>query len=420
MKASRQAGLAVAALCAALAAPAAEWRSSALEIASWNAAASPTNMDDSVFSPVGFGVTVAMLGEGLGGSARAEMAEMLGLISDFSVAFGNVLKSYAAANVSNRVSVTIASSLWTTRRRALGADYILALQRGFEAEAGFLSGILPVNAWTEAKTEGRITNVLPEMPRKVDTLVVGAVAFEGAWRRPFDDEKGRPGDFTRADGSKVKLTFLRTECPVVRVATERFTAAKAEFAANGMSFLAVIPAEGVSLAELREKDFANGGIDELKALMRARSGDGVEFARSRFAIPRFSIRSDWRLEGALREVKMPQTGFDRMGEGSFVVNDVRQAAYISISGKGYSLTPGMEPEPQDVRGRRRPGELVRKGGTGEDGDDSVGGKAGVPFLCDRPFLFFVWDVGTDTFVLAGQFTGSGHKAKQPKKGDQKR
>ena len=106
-----------AALSAALAAEAAvEWRPSALEIAAWNETAPLAARGDSVFSPVGFGVTVAMLGEGIGGAARADMAESLGLISDFSVAFANVLKSYDGANVSNRVAISLASSLWTTLR----------------------------------------------------------------------------------------------------------------------------------------------------------------------------------------------------------------------------------------------------------------------------------------------------------------
>lgn len=406
-----------AALSAALAAEAAvEWRPSALEIAAWNKTAPLAARSDSVFSPVGFGVTVAMLGEGIGGAARADMAESLGLISDFSVAFANVLKSYDGANVSNRVAISLASSLWTTRRRALGAEYILALQKNFGAEAGYLSAVLPVNIWTETKTDGRIANVLPEMPHKVDTLVVNAVAFEGAWKKPFERSKGKPTDFTLLDGRKVKVPIMRTTCPLVRVDRGRYVAAMADFAAKGMEFIAILPAKGVSFAELRGKDFADGGIDELKALLRERMGEGVAYARTEFALPRFTIRSDWRIDAALRAAKVPQMGFDRMGEGTFAVNDVRQSAYISISGKGYSLTPGMEPEIPETSRRRGRAELAKA--ADKDEDAALGGKPGVPFVCDRPFLFFVWDMTTDTLILAGQFTGEGQTTKDTK-GDSK-
>ena len=402
-----------AALGAALAAGAAvEWRPSALEIVAWNVTAPPAARGDSVFSPVGFGVTVAMLGEGIGGAARADMAESLGLISDFSVAFANVLKSYEEANVSNRVAISLASSLWTTRKRALGSEYVSALQRNFGAEAGYMGAVLPVNAWTEAKTEGRIDNVLPEMPHKVDTLVVSAVAFEGAWKMPFERSKGRPTDFTLLDGRKVKVPIMRTTCPLVRVDRERYVAAMADFAAKGMEFIVILPAEGVSFAELRESDFADGGIDELKALLRERMGDGVVYARTEFALPRFTIRSDWRMDAALRKAKVPQMGFDRMGEGEFIVNDVRQSAYISISGMGYSLTPGMEPEAPETSRRRGRGDLA-KAADRED-DAALDGKPGVPFVCDRPFLFFVWDMTTDTLILAGQFTGEVQTTKDTK------
>ena len=405
------------ALCAAFAAESAvEWRPSALEIASWNVTVPPATRDDAVFSPVGFGVTVAMLGEGIGGAARADMAESLGLISDFSVAFANVLKSYEEANVSNRVAISLASSLWTTRKRALGSEYVSALQRNFGAEAGYLSAVLPVNAWTEAKTDGRIDNILTEMPRKVDTIVVSAVAFEGAWKKPFERSKGKPMDFTLLDGRKVKVPLMRTTCPLVRVGRDRYVAAMADFAVKGMKFIVILPAAGVSFAELREKDFADGGIDELKALLRERMGDGVTYARTEFALPKFTIRSDWRIDAALRNAKVPQTGFDRMGEGNFTVNEARQSAYISISGKGYSLTPGMEPEILEPSRRKGRSELAKVADRDEDAD--LDGKPGIPFICDRPFLFFVWDMTTDTLILAGQFTGEGQTTKDTK-GDSK-
>ena len=403
------------ALCMALVARAAvEWRPSAIEISSWNNVMPPGETSgNAVFSPVGFGMAVAILGEGIGGAARAEMAESLGLISDFSVPFAQVLKSYAAANASNRVSITVATSLWSSRKRALSADYILTLQRNFEAEAGSLKTILPINAWNEAKTEGRIPDIVKEMPQKTETLLLNAVAFEGAWKKPFDDDKGGLVEFTRLDGTKAKLRLMRTVCPVVRVDRGRYVAAKVDFAARGMSFVVVLPAEDVKLSELREKDLTSDGVDELKALLRARSGDGVSYALSQVALPSFTIRSDWRLDAALRAAKVPRTGFDRMGEGVFTVDDVRQAAYISITGKGYSLTPGMEPEPPNPRKRKGRGELAR--GAEDDDEASLARRApGAPFVCDRPFVFFLWDGLTDTLALAGQFAGPEIETKQPK------
>ncbi len=391
-------------VCSAFVASAAEgMRPSAFEMSAWNVTMPFNTQSNAVFSPVGFGMTVAMLGEGIGGSGRAEMADTLGLISDFSVAFSDVIRSYADANISNRVAISIASSLWTTKRRSLSVDYINTLHRGFDAEAGLLSSVLPVNAWTEAKTDGRITNILPEMPRKAETIVMNAVAFEGAWKKPFNNERGRRTEFTREDGSKAEVKMLRTTCPLLRVEHQRYAAAKVEFAARGVSLVVVLPADGISLRELREKDMSGDGVEELKNQFRVRSGDGVSYARSRFWIPAFNIRSDWDLNPALRASKVPQKGFDRMGEDTFSIDMVKQCAYIKLTGRGFSLTPGMEPEPQDPRRGRGHGELATSAAADES-EVEIG--EGTPFVCDRPFLFFVWDVSTDTFVLAGQYTGA--------------
>jgi len=245
--------------------------------------------------------------------------------------------------------------------------------------------------------------VMPELPHHAETIVVNAVAFEGAWKTPFEDENGANATFSRADGTKSSIRFMNTTCPMVRIDGERYSAAKIDFSARGVSFVVVMPAEGVDLAAIREKDFANGGIDDFKALLRARSGEGVTYARARFSIPAFSIRSNWRLDNALRKAKVPKGGFDRMGPEPFSIDEVHQAVYFRISGRGYSLTPGMEPDPvQPLRGSRR-GELGQL--SPGAGDEELGRKTGAPFVCNRPFLFFVWDGTSDTIVIAGQFSG---------------
>ena len=392
-------------ICAAAAtmAFAVDQSSCEFEMTAWKNVMPSKTSGNAVFSPAGFAITTAIMGEGLAGSARTTLMESFGLMADFGSLGRAHVASHAEANASNRVDVSVATSLWTTRRKALGADFVNAIQRDFEAEAGYLRDAVAVNAWTEAKTDGRIANVLPEVPKKVDTLVINAVAFEGAWDRPFNDGLTRKSSFTRSDGSKTSLPLMRKECEMLQINRSSFRVCQVNFAASGYHFILILPEKGATLAELREKHVTAKTMDGIKAILRSREGDGVSMGVAEFALPTFEVRSEWRLDSALRVAKVPRSGFGRIGNGSFVIDDVRQTVYFKVSEAGYSLTPGLLPDqPQ----KSLSGSRSELSSTSEDLDESsTRPKLGTPVICDRPFLFFVWDMKTDTFVIAGQFTG---------------
>lgn len=372
------------------------WRPSSFEIKGWNSVVPAAESHDNVFSPIGLAISVAMLGEGTGGGHRANISDALGLLSDFGNAFSYVFKSYAAASASNLVSITIAPSIWSRRHKMLDIEYRHSLQRNFEAETGDLVNALPINAWTEAKTDGRITEIVEKINPRTEILLLNAIAFEGAWKTGFDEADTVPSDFIREDGKCVKLPMMHGEADVIRVATDDYTALRLPFSAPGLSMIYLLPKKGKTVAAFRGDIGDKISIDELKTLFRSASGVGVESSKVKLAIPRMEISSRWNAMPALSTFKVPVEGYPRIGP-DFKINEVRQATYIKIVETGYSLTPGATPPPPPKKRRGRNYD--------EDEDDRPKSAPRESFVLDRPFIYFVWDENSDTLLIAGQFMG---------------
>ena len=373
------------------------WRPSDFEIRGWNAVMSETNVANSVFSPIGLAISVAMLGEGTGGTHRANIAESFGLLSDFGNAFSYVFKSYAAASASNAVSITVAPSLWSRQPNKLDLDYRHSLLRNFEAETGNLQHLLSINAWTEAKTDGRIPEIVSEIPPHTDILLLNAIAFEGAWEKGFDPAQTTQDDFRCEDGTARKVPMMHGERLVTRVQTADYAAIRLPFAASGVSMLYLLPAEKAKIAAFRSRWGKDLSIDELKSLFRVGTGAEVSTLSLKLAVPRMEIDSRWSLRPIISAFKVPVSGYARIG-ADFKIDAILQAAYVKVSETGYSLTPGVVPPPKQEA-------PMRPGWRGRREREEAPPPATESFLLNRPFMFLVWDESTDTIILAGQFNG---------------
>ena len=380
------------------------WRPSEFEIKGWLQTVPATNVSDSVFSPIGLAISMAMLGEGTGGEHRADIAEALGLLGDFGSTFSYLFASYAESSASNTVSVAIAPSLWSRNIRKMDIAYRQSLMCNFGAGTGSLASTLPINAWTEAKTEGRIPEIVTEIPPRTDLMLLNAVAFEGAWQTGFNPSRTTSAEFRPDGAAAVKVPMMHGEAIATRLVTDTFTAIRIPFAVKGFHMVYMLPPAGVGLAKLRAQFGENLSIDEVKSRLRAGMGEGLTRLQLKLEIPKMEIRSSWNLVPMMAMCKVPVSGYSRIGE-DFRVDQIIQAAYVKVSETGYSLTPGVRPEEKKKKEARR--SIWRRADEENDGSGEPErlSPATESFTLNRPFIFFVWDENTDTILLVGQFTG---------------
>lgn len=138
-----------------------------------------------VFSAAGVWPLLALLADGAGGAARAELADAVGLPAGQSAAAARELLGGLAA----MRGVDSALGLWTKRTLELRDEWAA----GLPAEAhGVLTGDLGadrsnLDAWAAKRTGGLIERMPVALTDATELVLASALAFRTEWLRPFDE-----------------------------------------------------------------------------------------------------------------------------------------------------------------------------------------------------------------------------------------
>ncbi|MFI6618194.1 serpin family protein [Streptomyces sp. NPDC050528] len=138
-----------------------------------------------VFSAAGVWPLLALLADGAGGAARAELADAVGMPADQSAAAARELLGGLAAIR----DVDSALGLWTKRTLELRE----AWAAGLPAEAhGVLTGDLDadrtaLDTWAAKRTGGLIERMPVALTDDTQLVLASALALRTEWLRPFDE-----------------------------------------------------------------------------------------------------------------------------------------------------------------------------------------------------------------------------------------
>jgi serpin B len=344
-------------------------------------------------SPVSAGVALGMAYGGARGQTREAMGRTLGFgaMAPESVAAANA-RLLASLRDQKDVRLLIANALWAQQGVPLSPEYIADTRRDFGADAetvdfGSRAAVDAINGWASRSTEGKIPAILaaPPDPRPV-LMLTNAVYFKGQWAAKFDSTQTQLRGFTRLDRSGVQHKMMtRTGEYAVRMITspDRIAVLRMPYAGNRFSMYLLLPDSGAGLA---------GAYRALETAPWQTPGVRTQV---HVVLPRFTIRTDLRLNDALKRLGMAgafSDGADFSGMMAasgggpgrhFAMSDVRQATYIDVSEEGT--------EAAAVTSIGIQATSVRIGGV-------------VQFVADHPFLAVLRDDQTGAILFMGQVT----------------
>ena len=356
-----------------------------------------------VISPASIAVALAMARAGARGETAAQMDEVLKAVgSDEHAAWISSLDQALA-----RVSGTFADSTGQRHSVTLRATNAAFAQRGIELVPAFLEALasrfgaglrlvdyksdpeaarLLIDGWVEKQTEGRIPELLK--PQDVDTLtrlvLVNTIYLKAPWRLPFDPEDTKPGTFTRADGSRVKvpMMYLKSETggiPYLPYAKgSGWRAVELPYLGDSLAMTVIVPDDLAAFeAKLTPKLFGQ--------VVAAFEGTDVELT-----FPRFGIETEADLGTLLPAMGMP-LAFDRdradfsgirmpSDEPPLYIAKVIHQANIDVDEKGTEAAAATA-------------VVMATGG---------GAPEWTVFKVDRPFLFALRDIATGTVLFLGR------------------
>jgi serpin B len=344
-------------------------------------------------SPHSISIALAMTYAGARGDTESEMAEALhfGLPQqDLHLAFNRLDLELAKRsdtepdNGGDPPRLNIANSTWGQDGFEFLDDYLdtLALNYGAGLRlSDFASdpegARQTINKWVSEQTEDRIPELIPAgLIDNFTTLVLAnAIYFNASWAVPFLEESTREGTFHLLDGSEVAVPMMGGEGPATAHASvDGIEVVEIPYAGGEMSFVVLLPPEGQlsSFESSLDASFVDELIGELKS------------GKVDLRMPRFGFDSDLDLKAPLKALGMTSafdpldadlTGINR--EAELYITSVVHSSFVSVDESGTEAAAATAVIVGDV-------------------------SAGQSVIVDRPFIFLIRDIPTDTILFLGR------------------
>jgi serpin B len=361
--------------------------------------------DANVFvSPHSIASALAMTYAGSANATKAQMAEALSITLDDE-------DFHRSNNVLDRILMSRANTP-TESGEALTLDIVNQTfgQVGFNFEQDYLDVLAmhygaglrlvdfisdgegvrqAINAWVEARTRDRISNLLPEGVLNPLTrfVLVNAIYFYGSWQNAFDPDQTTNQPFSLVDGSSVDVPLMRQQHRFGYYADVDTVAASLPYAGNEVSMILWMPADPTADFTEWEAEFTRESFDTVAAAVRY-SVEAIVH------LPRFQTEGSFSLSDPFKTLGMvdafdpcdadfsPMTGAAPCTpEAALYISAILHKTFVKVDEEGT--------------------EAAAATAVIMDTTDSVPDQP-VEIRFDRPFYYAVYDHGTGTVLFMGR------------------
>ena len=337
------------------------------------------------FSPYSVTTALVMALEGTRTETAAEMGTMLRLPNEArrvgddveQVPWETSLLHRGLSELSGRFNaqdkkyeLAVANAMWGEQSYRYLEEFIEAIDKFYGS--GGLRMVdfkgnpdgerLRINHWVEDQTNQRIKDLLPE--GSIDSLtrlvLANAIYFKGDWKVQFMKEITQPGDFTTADGTKVKTSMMyhafgkharylainANGTPFSTPKMEGFRQRGQPFYPAGDGFLMVeLPYVGDELSMVLIAPQKVDGLpaleDRLTSENLAMWTSALEQRKVNVQMPKFKMETDYQLTntlpklGMVRAFDMRRADFSGIdGSRDIYVSEVFHKAFVDVSEEG--------------------------------------------------------------------------------------
>jgi serpin B len=356
--------------------------------------------DNNVFySPYSISLALAMAYAGAEGQTEQHMADTLHFTlpkARLHPAFNTLdleLESRgegAAGADGEGFRLNIANAMWGQRDYTFLTSFLDVLALNYGAGLRLLDfaadpdgSRLTINDWVSDRTEERIQDLLAPGTITSGTRLVltNAVYFNAAWGQPFEEENTQDDTFYLLDGSTV-ITEMMTQTTSFHYAQgEAYQAVELPYDGGELSMVILLPSEGEF--EAFEASLDAGSFDAILADLRSEE--------VRLTMPKFTYESEFGLRRTLTDLGMANafcggsadfSGIDG-GVGGLCISEVIHKAFVLVDEAGTEAAAATAVIFETTAAPGEPEEIIRVN-------------------VDRPFIFVIRDVETDTILFIGR------------------
>lgn len=348
------------------------------------AAAEPN--ENAFLSPWSITNALAMTWAGARGDTEADMARAL----HFTLGQGRQHDAMHGSNAAviasaDKAIFTVANRLWADKSVTFKPEFLGTARQFYGAEpeamdfaSDFEGARKRINTWVEDNTAKKIRDLLAPGDVDADTKLVltNAVYFKGLWKHAFQKESTQPRMFTTAAGAAKEVPMMSHSKDHGFVEMDGVKVLEMAYKDSNLSMVAILPAEGSSLASL-ESSLTS---EKLGAMVAGLTEQDVAVV-----FPKFKLETRMQLGPALSTLGLgaafsDQADFSGMTEdAALMISKVVHKAFVEVDEEGTeaAAATGVIMMPTSVR-------------------------ITAEFIADRPFLFLIRDRESGAVLFVGR------------------
>ncbi len=340
------------------------------------------------FSPWSISMALAMAHLGARGKTAAEMEQALhfpktGLDQSFGTLFEKLTTPSAKGP-----RIDMANRIFPSKGFAVLSAYVQALRRYYATTLQALDfgdpekAAATINAWVEARTMGRIPNLLQpgDLSDLTKFVLVNTIYFKGTWKKPFDKRATSKKAFYPTPKSPVQVDTMFGLVEAGYKSLPGFQVLSLPYAGNRISMVIFLPDEKDGLQSLEKK---------LDARMLQSAVSHLPHTKVVVFLPKFHAKQRLQLRSILQKLgihlafskEADFSGITATKPGIFI-SAVIHEANCDVDERGTVAAAATA--------------LVAKG---------TGAPRSQPpptFRADHPFLFFIRDDASGAILFMGR------------------
>ncbi len=344
-------------------------------------------------SPYSISLALAMTYTGAAGNTADEMADTLGFAlppEQLHAAF-NALDQLLAARgeglePDQRFTLQIANSIWGQDGVEFEQPFLDAVAENYGAGMHIVdfagateAARLAINGWVEDNTNDRIKDLIAKGALTPNTVMVlaNAIFFKATWASEFERAATIPGPFTLLNGETVYTDLMRQQDFFATAEGDGYSAIEMRYVGEETSMVVVMPDAGEF--EQFEKSLTSQKLAQIVDSLEVKSVD-LQF-------PKFEFESKFSLPDQLRALGMIDAFIGGVADFSAMrtptsglfISDVIHQAFVAVDEEGTEAAAATAVITMDS-----------------------GPPPSEPFVADRPFIFLIRDIPTDTTLFMGR------------------
>ena len=214
-------------------------------------------------SPYSVSAALAMTYNGATGETKEAMAQTL---EYQGIALETLNQDYqhliaSLENVDEEVILAIANSIWMDDQFApeVKEAFLEVMTEIFSSELFSIDlegpdAVSQINGWIEDNTNGKIKEMLTEIPAGVVMYLINALYFKANWKYEFDPEDTVPRDFKLADGFTKRADMMTAASPTTEWMRETAaTAATARIGGTSTNAISIVRRGTADASKVRKK-----------------------------------------------------------------------------------------------------------------------------------------------------------------------